>query len=178
MASRQLQALTQRGSHTVGNLNSIKIKTLAHGALVTGGDIDNFTLVELGFGEDGERTVKQLSAVDNKAYLIASPEARYLGEDLVDFYNAEGERARIVILEEGYTRFDTSAYAKNTDSTDIKNGQVAHFDPASKKFIISAPGSAHADYAGASAQFVVVNAEDDLEYVAGKPVVRLEVTKA
>ena len=178
MASRQLQALTERGNRTVGNLNSIKIKTLAHGAVVTGGEVDNFTLVELGFGADGERTAKQLSAKDKKAYLIATPEARYLGEDLVDFYNAEGERARIVILEPGYTRFDTSAYAKNTDATEIKNGQVAHFDPASKKFIISAPGSAHADYAGSSAQFVVVNSEDDLEYVAGKPVVRLEVTKA
>ena len=178
MSTRQLKAMQERGNHEVGNLSNIKIKTLAHGAMVTGGDIDNFTIGELGFGEDGERTVKQLSAIDKKQYLVASPEARYLGEDLVDFYNAEGERARIVILEEGYTRFDTSAYAKNTDATEIKNGQVAHFDPASKKFIISAPGSAHADYEGSSAQFVVVGAEDDLEYVAGKPVVRLEVTKA
>lgn len=178
MATRQFRALQERGNHEVGNLNNIKIKTLAYGAVVTGGDIDNFTLGEVGFGADGERTVKQLSAIDKKAYLVASPEARYMGESLVDFYNAEGERARLVILEPGYTRFDTSAYAKNTEATEIKNGQVAHFDPASKKFIISAAGSAHADYAGSSAQFVVVGAEDDLEYVAGKPVVRLEVTKA
>ena len=178
MATRQLKALQERGNHSVGNLNSIKIKTVAHGALVTGGDIDNFTLVELGFNSEGERTAKQLSAKDKKAYLIASPEARYMGEDLVDFYNAEGERARIVILEPGYTRFDTSAFSKNTGVTEIKNGQVAHFDPASKRFIISAAGSAHADYADSSAQFIVVSNESDLEYVAGKATVRLEVAKA
>lgn len=178
MSTRQQIVLTQKGNHAVGNLNNIKIKTVAHGAVVTGADIDNFTLGELGFDANGERTVKQLSAKDKKAYLVASPEARYMGEELVDFYNAVGEPARIVILEPGYTRFDTSAFTLNTGVSEIKNGLVAHFDITTKKFILSDSASAHTDYAGSSAQFVVVSDEDDLEYSLGKPTVRLEVTKA
>ncbi|MER2059114.1 MAG: hypothetical protein ABTA16_09845 [Niallia sp.] len=178
MASRFLKALTEVGTHTVGNLNSMKIKTVAHGALVEGADIDNFTLVELGFNADGERTAKQLSAIDKKAYLIATPEVRYLGEAMVDFYNGVGERARIVIFEPGYTRFETSAFALNTGVTAINKGQVAHFDPATKKFIISEPGAAHADYAGSSAKFLVVNNEEDMEYTLGAATVRFEVIEA
>ncbi|MFS0657365.1 hypothetical protein AB1L07_01905 [Niallia alba] len=178
MASRILKALTEVGTHTVGNLNSMKIKTLAHGALVEGADIDNFTLVELGFNADGERTAKQLSAIDKKAYLIATPEVRYLGEAMVDFYNGLGERARIVIFEPGYTRFETSAFTLNTGVSAVAKGQVAHFDPATKKFIISEVGSAHEDYAGSSAKFLVVNSEDDMEYTLGAATVRLEVIEA
>lgn len=178
MASRIFKALTEVGTHSVGNLNSMKVKTVAHGAKIIDADVDNFTLVELGFDADGDRTAKQLSAKANKAYLVAAPETRYLGEALVDFYNAVGERARIVILEPAYTRFETSAFALNTGVTEVAKGQVAHFDPATKKFIISAAGSAHADFAGSSAQFLVVNSEDDMEYGLGAPTVRLEVIKA
>jgi hypothetical protein len=178
MATRQQSILTQKGTHAVGNLNSLKIKTVAHGATVINADIDNFTLGELGFDVDGKRTVKQLAAKANKAYLVASPEARYMGEDLVDFYNAVGERARIVILEPAYTRFDTSAFALNSGVTAVAKGLVAHFDVTTKKFILSAAGSAHVDYAGSSAQFVVVSSEDDMEYSLGAATVRLEVTKA
>lgn len=178
MATRQSQILKQKGTHEVGNLNNLKVKTLNHGAIVTGADIDNFTLGELGFDANGERTVTQLSAKANKAVLVASPEARYMGEELVDFYNAVGELARIVILEPNYTRFDTSAFTLNTGVTAVANGLVAHFDVATKKYILSAAGTPHADYAGSSAQFVVVSDEDDMEYSLGKSVVRLEVTKA
>lgn len=178
MGTRQMKALVEKGTHHVGNLNSLKVKTVAHGAIVTGGDIDNFLSVELGFNAEGERTCKVLSDVTKKSYLIAAPEARYLGEQLVDFYNAEGEEVRIVLFEEGYTRFDTSAYTLNTGVTEIKNGQVAHFDPASKTYIISAAGSAHADYATAKTKFVVVANEEDLEYTNGKACVRLEVAEA
>jgi len=177
MATRQLSTLTQKGNYPVGNLCSIKIRTLAHGALVDTADIGNFTLVELGFNADGERTCKQLSAVNKKSYLIASPEKRFLGEAMVDFYNAVGERARIVYLDEG-VRFDTSAYTLNAGVTQIANGQVAHFDPATKTFIISAAGTPHADYANAKAKFVVVSDEDDLDYTLGKPTVRLEVLES
>lgn len=178
MGSRILKAFTEKGTHAVGNLNSLKIKTVANGAIVVGADVDNFTLVELGFNADGERTAKQLSDKANKAYLIASPETRYLGEAYVDFYNEVGERVRVVIFEPGYTRFETSAFKKNTGVTAITNGQVAHFDVASKKFIISKADSAHADYADSSAQFLVVNNEEDMEYTLGAPMVRLEVIKA
>lgn len=178
MASRVLKALQEVGTHAVGNLNSLKVKTVANGALIEGSDVDNFTLVELNFNADGERTAKQLSAITKKAYLVAAPETRYLGEAMADFYNAVGERVRIVLLEAGYTRFETSAFSKNTGVTTVSNGQVAHFDPTTKKFIISAAGSAHADYAGSSAKFLVVNSEDDMEYTFGQPMVRLEVIQA
>lgn len=178
MASDILKALTQVGTHSVGNLNSLKIKTVANGAIVEGSDIDNFTLGELGINTEGERTVKQLSANDKKAVLVASPETRYLGEEITKYYNAVGERVRCVILEEGYTRFETSAFTKNTGVSEIKNGQVAHFDVATKKFIVSDVTSAHADYASASAQFLVVNNEEDMYYTLGKPMIRLEVIKA
>jgi hypothetical protein len=178
MASRVLKALQEVGNHAVGNLNSLKIKTVANGAVVTGADIDNFTLGELGFDANGERTVKQLSAIDKKAYLVAAPETRYLGEAMADFYNEVGERVRVVILEPGYTRFESSAFSLNTGVTEVAKGQVAHFDPATKKFIISAAGAAHVDYAGSSAKFLVVNSEEDIEYTFGQPMVRFEVIEA
>lgn len=177
MATRQSQILTTKGTREVGNLNSIKVRTIAHGAIVTGADIDNFTLVELGFDANGERTATQLSAVNKKSYLIASPEARYMGEELVDFYNAVGERVRIVILDEGL-RFDTSAFSLNAGVAQVANGLVAHFDPATKKFILSTSASPHASYATASAKFTVVSNEADMMYLAGKATVRLEVTSA
>lgn len=177
MATRMLKALTEKGNYHVGNLCSIKIRTLAHGALVEGADIDNFTLVELDFNADGERICKQLSDVTKKSYLIASPEMLYLGEQMVDFYNAVGERARIVYLDEG-VRFDTSAFSKNVGVTEIKNGQVAHFDPVTKVFIISNAGAAHADYANAKAKFLVVSDEADMDYTLGKATVRLEVLES
>lgn len=178
MATRQLQVLTQKGNHEVGNLNNLKVKTVSHGAVIVNADVDNFTLVELGFNAGGERTAKQLANKANKAYLIASPEARYMGEELVDFYNAVGELARIVVLEAGYTRFDTSAFTLNAGVSAVAAGLVAHFDVTTKKFILSSAGAAHADYATSSAQFVVVSSEDNLEYTCGKALVRLEVTKA
>lgn len=186
MASRILKALQEVGNHAVGNLNSLKVKTVANGALVEGDDIDNFTLVELSFNADGERVAKQLSDVTKKSYLIAAPETRYLGEAMADFYNGVGERSRIVILEEGYTRFDTSTFSLNvgdatsggTKVAEIKKGQVAHFDPATKKYIISDSASPATVYETASAKFLVVNNEEDLEYTLGAPMVRLEVIEA
>ncbi|MCA1025677.1 hypothetical protein LCM23_06205 [Cytobacillus kochii] len=171
MGSRLLKAMQEVGKHATGNLNSLKVKTVANGALVEGAAIDNFTAVELGFNANGERTVKQLSDVTKKTYLIASPETRYMGEAIGDFYNEVGERARIVIFEEAYTRFDTSAY-----TGEPANGKFAHFDPATKKFLIH--DGTHADYETASAKFLVVNDEQDIEYTLGQPLVRLEVIEA
>lgn len=182
MATRQLKALQEKGTHAVGNLNSLKVKTVAHGA-ICGEDIDNFTMVQLGFNADGEREAMQLAAVANKSYLIASPEVRYMGEEMVDFYNGQGERARIVVPESGYTRFDSSAYSLDAgDSgagrpavTAIAKGQVAHFDPASKKFIISDAANAHPDFANADVQLMVVSNEEDIDFTLGAPTVRFEV---
>lgn len=176
MASDILKALQQKGTHAVGNLSSLKIKTLANGAIVEGADIDNFTLGELGFNADGERTVKQLSDVTKKAVLVAAPETRYLGESMTQFYNGVGERVRCVFLEAGYTRFETSAFTKDASVPEIKNGNFAHFDVTSKKFLIH--DGSHADYATASVKLLVVNSEDDMEYTLGAPMVRFEVIEA
>lgn len=174
MATRQLKVLTERGNHEIGNLSSMKIRTLNHGAVVSTTPIDNFTLVELGFDAQGERICKQLTDVTKKSYLIASPENRMMNEELVDFYNEVGERARIVFLEEG-VRFDSSAFDKNTGVTTIKNGQVAHWDVAKKKFLIQESTSTVAAYATANKKFLVVLNEEDLDYTAGKTLVKLEV---
>lgn len=176
MASDILKALQQKGTHAVGNLNSLKIKTVANGAIVEGADIDNFTLGELGFNADGERTVKQLSDVTKKAVLVAAPETRYLGEEMSKYYNGVGERVRCVILEAGYTRFETSAFTQDATAAEIKNGLFAHFDVATKKFIIH--DGTQADYATASVKLLVVNNEDDLAYTLGAPMVRFEVIEA
>ncbi|AKO91916.1 hypothetical protein BEH_07255 [Priestia filamentosa] len=176
MTTRHMKALTEVGNHEIGNLNSLKVKTVAHGAIVVGADVDNFTLVELGYNAEGERTCKQLSDVAKKSYLIATPEDRYLGEQLVDFYNGVGDRARIVVLEAAYTRFDSSAFVLDATAPKVTNGQKAHWDVAAKKFRIH--DGSHVDYATASAKFEVVSNEDDLEYTNGKEQVRFEVIEA
>jgi hypothetical protein len=176
MASRGIDALTTRGTHNVGSLNSLKVKTLANGALVDEADgIDNFTAVELGFNDDGERTCSILTDRTSKTYIIATVERRLEGEELVDFYNADGERARIIIPESGYTRFESSNYSLNDGVTAVAKGQLAHWDVASGKWLISAADAAHADYATANLQLLVVNSEDNLEYCNGKALVRFEV---
>jgi hypothetical protein len=97
-------------------------------------------------------------------------------EELVDFYNAKDEMGRIIILESLYTRFDTSAYTLNTGITEVANGQYAHFDPTTKKFIISDATHEHTDYTAAIVKFTVVHSEGDTEYsLCGKSLVRLEV---
>lgn len=174
MGTRQLKTLTQKGNHEVGNLNSLKVRTIANGAMVEGAAIDNFLAVELGFNADGERTCKALSDVTKKTYLLAAVERRYMGEEMVDFYNEVGERVRIVIPDMG-VRFESSAFALNTGVTEVKNGQVAHFDPATKEYIISDASAPHADYANADMKLLVVNNEEDLVYTLGKPMVRFEI---
>jgi hypothetical protein len=188
MTTRQLKAFEEVGTHAVGNLSNLKVKTVAQGAIVDGADIDNFTFGELSFNADGERVVKQLAAVGNKSYLVAAPETRYMGELMGDFYNAVGERVRIVVLEPNYTRFDASAFELDPGDaaatparaavTEVQNGQVAHFNPASKKFMISAAATPHPDYATASAKLLVVNNEEDMAYTFGVPMARFEVTEA
>lgn len=171
MATELLKAYSQEHNHSVGNLNSLKVKTVANGAIVEGADIDNFTIGELSFNAEGERVVKQLAAVANKSYLVAAPETRYMGEKMTDFYNAVGDRVRVVVLEPAYTRFETSAFTGTPG-----NGKFAHFDPATKKFLIH--DGTHLDYSGASAKFLVVSNEDEVAYTFGVPMVRLEVIEA
>lgn len=179
MASRLTKALTVVGTHVVGSLSNWKIKVLPYGAKVITADIDNFTVGELGFdGVTGERTVVQLVNKANKGCLVAGVERRYVdGEQLCDFYNEIGELARAVIFEANITRFETSAYSKNAGVTTLSNGMVAHFDVATKKFIISTSGTPHVDYAGSANQFVLVATEDETTPINDVKVCRFECTK-
>lgn len=176
MSTRILDALTTVGTHAVGALNSWKIEVLQNGAEVITANIDNFTIGELGFdGATGARTVKQLSANATVGVLVAAPERRYIdGEQLSDFYNAIGDLARVVYLKKGL-HFETSAYSKNAGVTTLSNGMGAHFDVATKKFIVAASGTPHTDYALAGTKYVLIETEDELTSIDGQKVIRLEV---
>ena len=178
MTTAILKAMATEGTHAVGSINVIQVKTLANGAKITGAAVDNWTLVELaGFNEDGERLCKTVTAKDKKGYLVASVEQRFLGEDIAHFFNDVDEFARLVVLEADYTRFEASNFTLNAGVTEVVNGQVAHFDVATKKFILSALATPHADFATSTYQFEVVA---DLEDTAGnflQPTVRLMCTK-
>jgi hypothetical protein len=179
MATTVLKALTDLGTRAVGALHSIQVKTVPYGGIVKTADVDQFTLVEItGYAEDGVAECTQLSNKANKGYLVATPEQRYMDEALAKFYNAIGERARLVVPEEGYTRFSTSAYTKNAGLATVARGNVGHFDVTTKKYIISAVGTPHADYATSFNQFVVVADETDTAGEFLVPTIRLQFTKA
>lgn len=174
MATKAFKALTEKDLHTVGNVTSSHdyLQDIPHGAIMTE-DVDNFTLVELGFNADGERTATPLSDKTKKGFLVASPERRYLGENLGEFYNGKGERGRILVQKE-LIRFDASNYdATAVVSTGIKSGQVAHFDTTTKKYVIS--DGSHADFATAGNKYTVVSDEKDITYTLGQPTVRFEI---
>lgn len=180
MASEVLTALTADGSHAVGSINSIQVQTLAGGARVKTAAVDNWTIVALDGTYDADDDIAncdQISAATDRGYLVATPEQRYMDEELNKFYNAVGEDVRPVVLVPDYTRFETSGYSLNTGVTDVAKGLVAHFDPTTKKYILSDSGTPHADYATAGHQFEVVG---DLEDTAGNfsdPTVRLMCKK-
>ncbi len=185
MATDILKNYVKDGEHNVGSISSIQVKTLANGARVhesaTNG-IDNWTLVELaGFNEEGERLCKPLSSATDIdiAYLVATPEQRFLGEDIAHFYNDVGEFVRLVVLEPTYTRFECSNYnAAGVDGT-AAVGQVAYFDVSGKNFVLVASagvGSTDA-YDNAKYKFEVVADESDTAGNFLKPTIRLMSTK-
>lgn len=172
MTTKAFKTLTEKDLHTVGNVTSSHdyLQDIPHGAIMTE-DVDNFTLVELGFNTDGERTATPLSDKTKKGYLVASPERRYLGENLGEFYNGKGERGRILIQKEA-VRFDASNFDAKA-VTEIKAGQVAHYDIDTKKFVIS--DGTHADFTTAGNKYTVVLSENDIHYTLGQPTVRFEI---
>lgn len=179
MSSNVLQAIKNLRSnlHNVGSLNNWSKKVLNQGA-VAKADMDNFTLVKLGFNTKGEREAEQLAASSEKGYLVATPED-YMKEyeTISSFFNAKDEMVRIVKLEEG-VRFECSNYvAADGDLANkpIKNGQKAHYDHTTKKFKISNGTADDAGYSSAGNQFVVVDA--NCVSIDGQSVVRFEVTK-
>lgn len=170
MATEQMQAYTNYAKHAVGALTSMDkyIMDVADGAIFTEA-VDNFTVVELAFNAQNERTAKQATAAAEKLFLVAAVEDRYNNEPLDAFFNGIGERGRIVYLTEGL-RFETSAFTKDAAITgDIVGGNVAHWDATTKKFIVHT--GSNAGYANAKKKFTVLEANSDL----GVPAVRLEV---
>ncbi len=183
MTTDILKNYAKDGEHNVGSISSIQVKTLANGARVddsvtTG--IDNWTLVELaGFNTEGERLCKPLSAGTVEiAYLVATPEQRFLGEDIAHFYNDVGEFARLVVLEPTYTRFECSNYnATGVDDT-AAVGQIAYFDTTTKKFVLLAnTATSDDDYTAAKYKFEVVADESDTAGNFLVPTIRLMSTK-
>lgn len=174
MATQRLKSLTKPVLHNVGQINSWKVRDIANGAIVASTPIDNYTIVELSFNSEGDRIASQLSDVKNKQYLIAGVERRYLGEQLAEFFNDVDERSRIIILDQG-VRFESSAFTLNSGVTDVEKGNVAHFDPTSKTYIVSSAVSPHADFAAASTKFTVVGDTEDTSGNFVKETIRLEV---
>lgn len=160
MSSTVLNAIENiaKDKHGVGSLNNWGHNIVNLGAIVDSDKIDNWEIVELGFNDAGEQICKQLEDESQAGYLIASVED-YVKEyeTISNFYNVKGERARIVVLEKN-KRFETSLYKLANESKPVKNGMVAHWDVASKRYIISNDGSEHSGYAGAGNKFVVVDA--------------------
>jgi len=174
MATRLFDAISQKGNHEIGSLNTKWTVHMTNGAEAIE-NIENYTLVET-FYENGILKCKYLTDVEKKGYLVTTVEEDQLmeGETYVDFYNAKGEIVRLTdVKAQPNTRFETSAFTKNADVTEIRKGYVAHFDPFTKKYIVSDPAFPHADYAKAVNKFEVVDEDSDFGYAFDKPTIRL-----
>ena len=181
MSTRLYDLLTQKGSYGVGDLKTKWAKQLVNGAIVTNAKVDNYTIVELaGRDEDGNLTCKQLSDNTKKGYLVTTVEEEQLmniggvQETYTDFYNAIGEVARLTYLDEGL-EFETSSFSKNTGVEAIADGMVAHFDVATKEFIVSDSKTPHTDYAGAKTKYEVTNKDSDFGYGLDVETIQLRV---
>lgn len=178
MATNAFRALTKKDKRTVGNLVSTHkyIRDFANGGLYVE-DVDNFHLVEGAFNAlTGEFEVKYLTDKTKDAqhtFLAAGVEQRFLVQDGIEqFFNGQGERQRIVYLTNGLI-FDTSAYTLNSDVSALAAGQKAHYDTATKKFLVH--DGTHADYATATIKLEVKSSENDVAYTLGQPMVRFVV---
>lgn len=173
MSSEMIKILQKEGTkHAVGSINSIKFRMVNQGAICTA-DIDNYMLVDTTFNEEGERTCSVITDSTKKGYLIASPEnvMEEFGENNASFFNGQGERGRLVILDFGF-RFECSNVVANDKSASIKNGNMAYFDPAQQKFVIVTKGD-DANLTPAGHKFMVVDASANT--LSGLQTVRLEV---
>lgn len=175
MASVLLQTLKtlNTNKHNVGSINNWNREVVNQGAKVSGASIDNFELVDLGFNADGERICTSLADTTKKGYLIASVEdyVSELGETISGFYNEVGETARIFVIRNN-SRLEASNFVADNTAKAIKNGQVAHYDATTKKFIISNDTANNADYATAGNKFIVVDANP--ASLDGQALVRFE----
>lgn len=179
MASRGYKTIGERGTHEIGALNSKWANHLVNGAVALE-DFDNYLLVELERDAEGVLGCKVLTDNTKKGYLATTIEEEDLlqtdgfSEEYVDFYNATGDMVRVTDVDvQKNVRFETSAFTKNTGVTEIKRGFVAHFDPTTKKYIVSNPTSLHTDYTDAVNKFEVVDEDTDLGFAFEVPTIRL-----
>lgn len=180
MSSNLLEALKnlRKNLHNVGSLNNWGHDVINQGAKIDGGNIDNFCLVTLEFNTNGERIAKALAATTNATpYMVATPEDYMEGyETISSFFNADGERARIVKLETG-RRFECSNVSfedQDLTANPLKNGQLVHYDATTKQFVISnKTKTGGANYSTAGNKFVLV--DKDCVVLDGIQVYRFEV---
>lgn len=173
MATDQTKALSIKGKHEVGTLLSSQIRTVPQGAIATVAT-DNYTIVELGFDKEGNRTFKPLSDKTKKGHLLAAVEVLNLGESMSNFFVDVDESARVVIQDEGI-QIETSAFELDSTVSAIEVGLVGHYDVTKKKVVLSKVGAEHADYATAGNKYLVVGDESHVERWLGKPTIKLEV---
>lgn len=179
MGSRGYKTIGERGEHEIGSLNTKWTKHMVNGAKALE-DFDNYLLVEIAYDAEGELVCKVLTDATKKGYLATTIEEEDLlqtdgfNEEYTDFYNAKGDMVRITDVDaQKNSRFETSAFSLNSGVVAAKRGFVAHFDPTTKKYIVSNPESAHADYATAVNKFEVVDIDTDFGYAFGKTTIRL-----
>lgn len=181
MSSTILKAINtiQSDKHAVGNLNNWNNDVVNEGAMVADATIENFSVVELGFDAiTGERNCKYLTDQTQKGYLIAAVEdyMEEWGEDVGNFYNEKGERARIVILNPRLTRIDVSNFKLDDTAVGalaIANNQKVFWDVTKKAYVVCNGASVNASYATAGNKFVVVSADSGT--LDGQKLIRLEV---
>lgn len=179
MSSRLYQAISEVGTHEIGDLNTKWAKRVTNGAKAKV-DFDNFIIVEItGRDAEGNLECQPLSVVTNEGFLATTIEEEHLlniggyQETYRDFFNGKGEMVQLTRPETGI-RFDTSAFSLNAGVTSVTRGMVAHFDPATKKYIISDAGTPHADFATAKNQFEVVDEDSDFGYGYDVTTIKLE----
>lgn len=175
MSSNFLELIKNAGKnkHRVGELNNWSVQALNLGAIAET-DLENYSVVELGFNANGERTCKKYTA--GTPYLLCAVED-YVGEfeTISGFFVGKGERARVAKLEEGF-RFAVTKVELADGVKALKEGQKAHYDATSDKYIVSNGVSDHANYADAKVKLVVVKA--DAGSIDGQEKVRFEVVEA
>lgn len=184
MANAILDAIyANKVKHNVGTINTSWAKEYANGAVLTGGNADNYTLVEFdGFDEEGNRKVKPLTANTVKGHIVSTVEEEDiyraidagLSANYTDFYNKEGDMVKVTISEP-FLRYEVSNFEFNTGITVAARGQVAHYDATKKKYIISSASTPHAGYTAAVNKYIVVDPDTDFGYNIEVPCVRLEI---
>lgn len=194
MSSTVLNAikLVEKDKYRVGSLNDFRKNLVNLGAKcsedtaydIKGGNfkvVENFSIVELGFEQDGEqeRTFKYLTDGTKKGYLVAGVE-EYLdefGENVGNFFIVKGERARIVVQDEGM-HFEVSGFeVSDADiaTYPLKNNLGVYWDSTKKNYVVvNNIATAPAGYATAGNKYIIVDYNANI--YDGQQTIRLEVS--